>query len=96
MIKSQVKLVNKRGLHTRASNLFVDMASRFRCAVRVGVGKQMVDGKDIMQVMQLGAGPGIRLHLHAEGGDAKEAISALLALVKDGFGEDEKEDGEHT
>ncbi len=96
MIKSRVKIVNKLGLHTRAVGLFVEMASRFRCEVRVGTGEQMVDGKNVMQIMLLAAGHGTSLHLHAEGDDAREAMSALCALVKDGFGEDEKEHGKHS
>ena len=96
MITIQVKLVNKRGLHARAAALFVEMASRFDCDVRIGTEQQMVDGKNIMQVMLLAASVGTSLTLRADGSDAQDAVRALCVLVQEGFSEDEREHGAHS
>ncbi len=83
----QVTIVNRRGLHARASARFVKCAERFQADVRVVKDGQTVGGTSIMGLMTLAAAPGCKVELEAEGPDAEAALDALTALVKDGFGE---------
>lgn len=86
-----VKVVNKLGLHARAATRFVSEANRFDAEVRVTnlrTGKT-VDGKSIMALMMLAAGPETELELEAEGDDAERALTHLEALVQERFGEPE-------
>ena len=87
-VKAQVTIQNRLGLHARPAMSFVDTASGFRSSVKVTKGKQVVDGKSIMQLMMLAATRGTELAIEAEGPDAEDAIGALLALVESGFDED--------
>ena len=84
-----VEIVNKRGLHARASAKFVKMASNFDAEVRVCKDGQTVDARSIMGLMMLAAGPGCSIEITAEGPDADAAVTALEALVKARFDEDE-------
>lgn len=83
-----VEIVNKRGLHARASAKFVKLAAEFDAEVTVARDGQSVDARSIMGLMMLGAGPGSVLELSAEGKEAEAALEALAALVKAGFDED--------
>lgn len=82
-------LTNKVGLHARPASLFVQTAARFAARVVVTCEGRTAEAKSILQVLQLGAGSGARLTLHAEGDDAAEAVAALTALVESKFGEAE-------
>ena len=84
-----VEIVNKRGLHARASAKFVKLASGFEAEVRVSKDGQTVDARSIMGLMMLAAGPGCCIDIEAEGAQAFEAVDALAALVSDRFDEDE-------
>jgi phosphocarrier protein len=84
-----VEVVNKRGLHARASAKFVKLASEFDAEVRVSRDGQTVDARSIMGLMMLGAGPGALLELTAEGDQAEAALDALCELVSARFEEDE-------
>lgn len=84
-----VEVVNKRGLHARASAKFVKMASEFDAEVTVTRDGQSVDARSIMGLMMLGAGPGSMLELKAEGAQAEAALDALCDLVSGRFEEDE-------
>ena len=84
-----VDIVNKRGLHARASAKFVKLASTFDAEVRVSKDGQTVDARSIMGLMMLAAGPGCCIEIEAEGPQAAEALDALEALVTARFDEDE-------
>ena len=83
-----VEVVNKRGLHARASAKFVKLAADFDAEIRVTRDGQSVDARSIMGLMMLGAGPGSMLELSAEGPDAETALAALCELVSSRFDED--------
>ena len=84
-----VEIINKRGLHARASAKFVKLAASFDAEVKVSKDGQTVDARSIMGLMMLAAGPGCCIEIEAEGADAAPAVEALVALVSDRFGEDE-------
>jgi phosphocarrier protein HPr len=84
-----VEIVNKRGLHARASAKFVKTASGFDAEVKVTKDGQTVDARSIMGLMMLAAGPGCCIDIEAEGSEANEAVEALAALVSDRFDEEE-------
>ncbi len=84
-----VEIINKRGLHARASAKFVKLAADFDAEVTVTRDGQSVDARSIMGLMMLGAGPGSVLELAAEGAQADEALDALSELVANRFEEEE-------
>jgi phosphocarrier protein len=84
-----VDIVNKRGLHARASAKFVKTASTFDAEVRVSKDGQTVDARSIMGLMMLAAGPGCCIEIEAEGAEAEAAVAALEALVSARFDEEE-------
>ena len=84
-----VEIVNKRGLHARASAKFVKLASGFDAEVRVSKDGQTVDARSIMGLMMLAAGPGCCIEIEAEGAEAESAVDALVVLVQARFDEDE-------
>ncbi len=84
-----VEIVNKRGLHARASAKFVKLAADFDAEVAVTRDGQTVDARSIMGLMMLGAGIGSVLELSADGPQAAEALDALVELVANRFEEDE-------
>jgi phosphocarrier protein len=88
-LSRQVTIVNRRGLHARASARFVKCAEGFRAEVRVVKDGQTVGGTSIMGLMTLAAAPGSTILLEAEGPEATEALTALEALVAGGFGEED-------
>lgn len=84
-----IQIVNKLGLHARASAKFVKLASEFTSEITLARSGQKVNGKSIMGIMMLAAGYGTELELCAGGPDEDQAMNALAALVEDGFGEDD-------
>ncbi|MBR7618094.1 HPr family phosphocarrier protein [Phenylobacterium sp. 20VBR1] len=84
-----VEIVNKRGLHARASAKFVKMASTFDAEVTVSKDGSTVDARSIMGLMMLAAGPGCSIEIAAEGSEAEPALDALAQLVANRFDEDE-------
>ena len=86
--KAEIQIRNKKGLHARASAKFVKCAETFKANVRVTRDGQTVGGTSIMGLMMLAAGPGTMIVVEADGPEAPQALAALVALVKDGFGED--------
>jgi phosphocarrier protein HPr len=85
---AQVIIRNLKGLHARASAKFVKCAETFDADVQVTRDGQTVGATSIMGLMMLAAGPGSTLDIVAQGPDAEAALAALVALVKDGFGEE--------
>jgi phosphocarrier protein len=88
-VTKDVTLINKLGLHARASAKFVGVASRFAATIMVERNGLEVNGKSIMGVMMLAAGPGSTIVIKADGDDAEEALAALVALVTDRFEEEQ-------
>ena len=84
-----VEIINKRGLHARASAKFVKLASGFDAEVRVSKDGQTVDARSIMGLMMLAAAIGSEIDITAEGEQATEAVEALVGLVAAKFDEDE-------
>ena len=87
-VTREMTIVNKLGIHARPAAMFVKTANRFECDIFVEKDGEKVNGKSIMGLMMLAAGPGSRLILHAEGGDAAHAAVELEALVKRKFDEE--------
>jgi len=83
-----VEIINKRGLHARASAKFVKLASDFDAEVTVSRDGQTVDARSIMGLMMLGAGIGSMLELQAEGDQADAALDALVELISSKFEEE--------
>jgi phosphocarrier protein len=83
-----VKIVNKKGLHARASAKIVEAAARFRSRITIAKDGQCVDARSIMGLMMLAASPGSEILVEAEGPDAEAALAAIVALAKARFGED--------
>jgi phosphocarrier protein len=89
MLRREVIIINKLGLHARAAARFVQLASRFGCDIKVSRNGKEVNGKSIMGVMMLAAGRGSTIEIAAEGEDEVLALEHLEALVADKFGESE-------
>jgi len=85
----EVEIVNKLGLHARASAKLTKLASQFKCEVWAARNNRRVNAKSIMGVMTLAASQGSRIQLETTGDDEVEAMAALVALVEDYFGEGE-------
>jgi phosphocarrier protein HPr len=86
----EVEIINKLGLHARASAKFVGIAGQFPCQIRAGrTAESMVDGKSIMAIIMLAASKGTKIHLKTEGKQEQEALDALLALINNYFNEGE-------
>jgi phosphocarrier protein HPr len=79
---------NKLGIHARPAAMFVKVASRFSCDILVEKDGEQVNGKSIMGLMMLAAGPGSKLKVHADGHDALQALVELETLVKANFNEE--------
>ena len=84
-----VEIVNKRGLHARASAKFVKMAANYEAEVRVTKDGQTVDARSIMGLMMLAASPGTSVRVVASGPQAEDVIQALTDLFANRFGEEE-------
>ena len=89
MQKRSIKVVNKLGLHARASAKLTQLASSFKSAVWISRNGRRVNAKSIMGVMMLAAGLGSMVDLEADGPDEAEALDALEKLFLDRFGEGE-------
>jgi phosphocarrier protein len=84
-----IEIINKKGLHARASAKFVQTAEKFRSSITVSRGTESAGGTSIMGLMMLSAGPGTIITIHAVGPDAAGAMDALCALIASRFGEDD-------
>lgn len=88
MISREFSISNKLGLHARPSAQLTQVASRFKAEVHIAKGGRRVNAKSIMGVMMLAAGQGSVVVVDADGPDEGEAIEAVGALIRSGFGED--------
>ena len=89
MIDTEILVINKLGLHARATAKLVTLTSGFKSTIRLGKGARLIDAKNMMQVMLLGAGKGITLQLCIEGEDEAAALAAIQALFARRFDEAE-------
>jgi phosphocarrier protein HPr len=87
-ITKQMLVSNKLGIHARPAAMFVKVANRFSCNVFVEKDGEKVNGKSIMGLMMLAAGPGSKVTIEAEGNDAPAAIAELEALLNRKFDEE--------
>ena len=88
MTSQAVTVVNQLGMHARAAAKFVHLATRYEARVRVARDRREMDGKSIMGILLLAAARGSTITISAEGSDERDAVDALVALVRGGFGED--------
>ncbi len=88
MIRRELRIRNRLGLHARAAARFVNTAGRFRARVTAGREGKVMDGKSILGILLLAASQGSVVEVIVEGPDEEEAMAALVALVEGGFGEE--------
>ncbi len=89
MIRTNITISNKLGLHARASAKLTKVASGFRSEIFVSRGDRRVNAKSIMGVMMLAAAMGTEIEIDAAGDDEQAAVNALVGLITDKFGEGE-------
>jgi phosphocarrier protein len=89
MQQRELEILNKLGLHARASAKLTQLAARFPCEVSLSRNGRKVNAKSIMGVMMLAANKGSRVILETDGTDEAAALEALAALIADCFGEGE-------
>jgi phosphocarrier protein HPr len=89
MIKQNITIINKLGLHARAASKLVNCASQFESEVFIGRNGNRVNAKSIMGVMMLAASKGVELELEVDGNDAQICQQAVVDLINNRFGEDE-------
>jgi phosphocarrier protein len=89
MPRIEAEIINKLGLHARASAKLTQLAGSFPCEVWMERGSRRINAKSIMGVMMLAAGKGATVIIDTEGERAEEALEAMLALIANKFGESE-------
>jgi len=89
MLTKETQIINKLGLHARASAKLTQLAGKFKCEVWMSKGTRRINAKSIMGVMMLAAGKGSTVSIETDGADEAEAMEALVALIADYFGEGE-------
>lgn len=89
MKTATIQIINKLGMHARASAKFVTLAAQFKSDVTLGRNGQNANGKSIMGIMMLAAGKGSQVELTVNGEDEGQAMQALVGLIDNRFGEDE-------
>lgn len=89
MLTRETEVINKLGLHARASAKLTQLATKYKCEVWMSKGTRRINAKSIMGVMMLAAGKGSKVTVETDGPDEAEAMDALLALIADYFGEGE-------
>lgn len=89
MPQAEAEIVNKLGLHARASAKLTQLAGSFPCEVWMERGNRRINAKSIMGVMMLAAGKGTMVKVDTEGERAEEALQAILQLIAERFGEAE-------
>ena len=80
-LQRTVTIVHRQGLHARPAALFVQLAKQFASKITVKKGRKIVDGKSIMGLLMLAAGPGARISIITDGHDASDALERLIDLV---------------
>ena len=88
-LKRQTEVINRLGLHARASAKLVKSAGRYASSIRIGTDSETVDGKSIMGLMMLAATQGTTMTITIEGEDAESAMHDIIGLFEDRFDEHE-------
>ena len=89
MIDTSIDVINKLGLHARASGRLIEVTSKFRSDIQLGRGDRLIDAKNIMSLLMLGAGKGTTLRLVVNGSDEEKACEEVKALFAARFHEAE-------
>lgn len=89
MLRKQIEIINKLGMHARAAAKFVTLAQTFKSDIKLARADQQVNGKSIMGVMMLAAAKGSIIELIIEGEDEQQAVDLLSQLINNRFEEDE-------
>lgn len=89
MLKQDVQIINKLGLHARASAKLTQLASQYPCEVWLSRNGRRINAKSIMGVMMLAAAKGTTVTIETDGAQEQEAMTAIVALIGDYFGEGE-------
>ena len=89
MLTQETEIINKLGLHARASAKLTQLAGKFKCEVWMSKGPRRINAKSIMGVMMLAAGKGSTIVVETDGDDEQQALEAILKLIADKFGEGE-------
>ncbi len=89
MQQQEALIINKLGLHARASAKLTQLASRYKCEVMLSRNNRRINAKSIMGVMMLAAAKGATIGIETDGPDEEEAMREILALINDYFGEGE-------
>jgi len=89
MVKQRVEVINKLGLHARAAARLVNLANAYESEITLRFNDREIDGKSIMGIMMLAATQGSWIELGAEGEDAEDAVTAMVRLFANRFGEAE-------
>ena len=89
MARAETEIINKLGLHARASAKLTQLAGRFDCELWMEKGSRRINAKSIMGVMMLAAGKGSKVVIETTGDDEDEALEGILKLIADKFGEGE-------
>ena len=89
MISKDIEIINKLGLHARASAKLTQLAAKYQCEVWMTRNQRRVNAKSIMGVMMLAAGKGTTVMLETEGPDEQECMESLVQLIENRFGEGE-------
>ena len=89
MLQQDALIVNKLGLHARASAKLTQLVSGFKCEVTLARNQRRVNAKSIMGVMMLAAAKGTTIGIETEGEDEADAMQAILNLINNRFGEEE-------
>jgi len=89
MARAETEIINKLGLHARASAKLTQLAGSFDCDIWMEKGSRRINAKSIMGVMMLAAGKGSKVVIETTGEDEQEALDGILKLIADKFGEGE-------
>jgi phosphocarrier protein HPr len=89
MLRQDIEIINKLGLHARASAKLTQTAGQYTCNITLDRGGKRANAKSIMSVMMLAASKGVVIAIETDGEDEQAAMDALLALINDKFGEGE-------
>ena len=89
MLTRETEIINKLGLHARASAKLTQLAGKYPCEVWMSKGPRRINAKSIMGVMMLAAGKGSTIVVETDGNDEQQALDAILKLIADKFGEGE-------
>ncbi|MBF7683613.1 HPr family phosphocarrier protein [Acinetobacter sp. B5B] len=85
MIDTTVDVINKLGLHARASGKLIEVTTKFQSSIQLGKGEKLIDAKNIMALLMLGAGKGTTLRLVVTGPDETQAVADVQALFSAKF-----------